>query len=165
MRLRGFSGMLGIMPALKMHWRLGNWLMLPIYSRWNIYCLTHTQALALRHREDPNQPPMPIIVGSPRSGTTLLRFMMDAHAELAIPPETGFLITVSVLPGSSHLVRHLFFARVTHYPQTGASMGRFSSRERLFGSASWQSNRLIRQVELRWSKDGEPTRAILCDLP
>jgi hypothetical protein len=34
---------------------------------------------------------MPIIVGSPRSGTTLLRFMLDAHPQLAIPPETGFL--------------------------------------------------------------------------
>jgi LPS sulfotransferase NodH len=36
--------------------------------------------------------PMPIIVGSPRSGTTLLRLMLDAHPDLAIPPETGFLI-------------------------------------------------------------------------
>ena len=39
----------------------------------------------------PAHPPMPIIVGAPRSGTTLLRFMLDAHADLAIPPETGFL--------------------------------------------------------------------------
>jgi Sulfotransferase family len=34
---------------------------------------------------------MPFIVGSPRSGTTLLRFMLDAHSDLAIPPETGFV--------------------------------------------------------------------------
>ncbi|MGA9798326.1 MAG: sulfotransferase [Terriglobales bacterium] len=34
---------------------------------------------------------MPIIVGVPRSGTTLLRFMLDSHPCLAIPPETGFL--------------------------------------------------------------------------
>jgi hypothetical protein len=34
---------------------------------------------------------MPIVVGAPRSGTTLLRFMLDAHPEMAIPPETGFL--------------------------------------------------------------------------
>jgi len=33
---------------------------------------------------------MPFIVGSPRSGTTLLRFMLAAHSDLAIPPETGF---------------------------------------------------------------------------
>lgn len=35
--------------------------------------------------------PMPIIVGAARSGTTLLRFMLDSHSDLAIPPETGFL--------------------------------------------------------------------------
>lgn len=34
---------------------------------------------------------MPVIVGAPRSGTTLLRMMLDAHPELCIPPETGFL--------------------------------------------------------------------------
>lgn len=39
----------------------------------------------------PAHRPMPIIVGAPRSGTTLLRFMLDAHPDLAIPPETGFL--------------------------------------------------------------------------
>jgi hypothetical protein len=37
------------------------------------------------------QQPAPFIVGVPRSGTTLLRFMLDAHSQLAIPPETGFL--------------------------------------------------------------------------
>jgi len=36
-------------------------------------------------------PPLPVIVGVPRSGTTLLRLMLDAHPALAIPPETGFL--------------------------------------------------------------------------
>lgn len=35
--------------------------------------------------------PMPFIVGCPRSGTTLLRLMLDAHPELAIPSETHFL--------------------------------------------------------------------------
>ena len=33
--------------------------------------------------------PAPFIVGVPRSGTTLLRLQLDAHPELAIPPETG----------------------------------------------------------------------------
>ena len=39
--------------------------------------------------------PMPFIVGAPRSGTTLLRFMLDAHPALAIPPETGFLAAIA----------------------------------------------------------------------
>lgn len=36
--------------------------------------------------------PFPVLVGVPRSGTTLLRLMLDAHPQLAIPPETGFLM-------------------------------------------------------------------------
>ena len=35
--------------------------------------------------------PAPFVVGAPRSGTTLLRLMLDAHPELAIPPETYFV--------------------------------------------------------------------------
>jgi Sulfotransferase family len=38
-----------------------------------------------------SQPPAPFIVGVGRSGTTLLRLMLDAHPELAIPSETHFL--------------------------------------------------------------------------
>jgi len=34
--------------------------------------------------------PAPFIVGVPRSGTTLLRMQLDAHPQLAIPPETSF---------------------------------------------------------------------------
>jgi glycosyltransferase involved in cell wall biosynthesis len=37
------------------------------------------------------EPPMPIIVGVARSGTTLLRLMLDSHPQLAIPQETHFL--------------------------------------------------------------------------
>ena len=36
-------------------------------------------------------PPVPFIVGVGRSGTTMLRLMLDAHPELAIPPETHFV--------------------------------------------------------------------------
>jgi len=36
-------------------------------------------------------PPAPFIVGVGRSGTTLLRLMLDAHPDLAIPSETLFL--------------------------------------------------------------------------
>ena len=35
--------------------------------------------------------PVPFIVGAERSGTTLLRLMLDAHPDLAIPPETHFI--------------------------------------------------------------------------
>ncbi|UJA18848.1 sulfotransferase [Thermoleophilia bacterium SCSIO 60948] len=44
---------------------------------------------AAAHPEE--RTPAPFIVGVGRSGTTLLRLMLDAHPALAIPPETGFL--------------------------------------------------------------------------
>ena len=37
------------------------------------------------------RPGAPFIVGTPRSGTTLLRLMLDAHPQLAIPAETHFI--------------------------------------------------------------------------
>jgi hypothetical protein len=48
-------------------------------------------ARARSTRPRKNVRPMPIIIGVPRSGTTLLRLMLDAHPQLAVPPETGFL--------------------------------------------------------------------------
>jgi hypothetical protein len=41
-------------------------------------------------RPSSHRPPAPFVVGAPRSGTTLLRLMLDMHDDLAIPPETGF---------------------------------------------------------------------------
>ena len=48
--------------------------------------------LAIRpSRARPQPAPAPFVVGVPRSGTTLLRLMLDAHPQLTIPPETHFL--------------------------------------------------------------------------
>src|SRR4029450_13556152 len=60
--------------------------------------------------------PMPIIIGAPRSGTTLLRFILDSHPELAIPPETGFLALRPqvALPGAA--LREEFFRAVINLP-------------------------------------------------
>lgn len=52
--------------------------------------------------------PFPIIVGAPRSGTTLLRLMLDAHPELAIGPETHFLPLISAI-GNEPYARRRFF--------------------------------------------------------
>jgi Sulfotransferase family len=38
--------------------------------------------------------PAPFVVGVTRSGTTLLRLMLDAHPEMAVPPETHFVLDV-----------------------------------------------------------------------
>lgn len=42
-------------------------------------------------RRMPPRPPAPFVVGLTRSGTTLLRMMLDAHGQLAVPPETHFV--------------------------------------------------------------------------
>jgi hypothetical protein len=44
-----------------------------------------------RGRRDLERVPAPFVVGIARSGTTLLRLMLDAHPQLTIPPETHFL--------------------------------------------------------------------------
>lgn len=46
---------------------------------------------ALRSDANSPRPPAPFVVGLTRSGTTLLRMMLDAHRELTIPPETHFV--------------------------------------------------------------------------
>jgi len=59
---------------------------------------------------------MPIVVGAPRSGTTLLRLMLDAHPKLAIPPETGFL-ALAIGPTRENLThRHGFLSTVSNFP-------------------------------------------------
>jgi Sulfotransferase family len=60
--------------------------------------------------------PAPFIVGVPRSGTTLLRLMLDAHPELSIPPEMGFMPAVADLRGRGDSLRRAFFEAVTAMP-------------------------------------------------
>jgi len=62
------------------------------------------------------QPPMPFVVGAPRSGTTLLRLMLDAHPALAIPPETGFLRQAARLQGEGDALRDALFTLLTQHP-------------------------------------------------
>ena len=35
------------------------------------------------------------VVGSMRSGSTMLRLILDSHPRIAVPPETGFMGAVS----------------------------------------------------------------------
>ncbi len=54
------------------------------------YSLRVLRHRRLRGRAEPPFP-APFVVGVGRSGTTLLRLMLDSHPQLAIPPETHFL--------------------------------------------------------------------------
>ena len=60
--------------------------------------------------------PMAFIVGAPRSGTTRLRLMLDAHPLMAVPPETGFIPAVAHLPASAPELRALFWKTVVEFP-------------------------------------------------
>lgn len=58
--------------------------------------------------------PMPVIVGCPRSGTTLLAVMLDSHPRLAMPPETAFLPELKTLAGKEgSALRRDFFTLLT----------------------------------------------------
>lgn len=58
--------------------------------------------------------PMPVVVGCPRSGTTLLAVMLDSHPQIAMPPETAFLPALQALAGKSgDDLKKEFFALLT----------------------------------------------------
>lgn len=67
---------------------------------------------------------MPFIVGVPRSGTTLLRFILDAHPQLAIPPETGFLLDPALL--DSQAPPHALARHLTRLPEAAPAWADFA---------------------------------------
>jgi hypothetical protein len=60
----------------------------------------------------PKSDPIPFVVGVGRSGTTLLRMMLDAHSNLSIPPETHFVHRLLALTGNQEDVRKQFLKTV-----------------------------------------------------
>jgi hypothetical protein len=58
--------------------------------------------------------PIPFIVSVARSGTTLLRLMLDTHPDLAIPPETHFLPDLFKLAGGDDTLREEFYSIVVN---------------------------------------------------
>lgn len=85
-------------------------------------------------------PPMPIIVGAPRSGTTLLRFMLDSHPDLAIPPETGFLTLKFRRWLRGDRLRRKFFQRVISYPESAPFWADFEIDAEVFWTALTRIN-------------------------
>lgn len=78
---------------------------------------------------------MPIIIGSPRSGTTLLRLMLDSHPELAVPPETGFLKLGLKISGTGDKLRERFFRAIVNYPKDAPSWPDFEIPQEEFRAA------------------------------
>lgn len=59
--------------------------------------------------------PAPFIVGVGRSGNTLLRLMLDAHPDLAIPPETDFLPHLLAITRQSKNLKDHFIQAITNH--------------------------------------------------
>ncbi|MEP6997426.1 MAG: sulfotransferase [Betaproteobacteria bacterium] len=76
--------------------------------------------------------PFPVIVGCPRSGTSLLAVMLDAHSQLAIPPETSFLPNVMGLAGDPESLKRRFFEIVTADRMTISNWSDFGLDKELF---------------------------------
>lgn len=71
---------------------------------------------------------MPLIVGAPRSGTTLLRLMLDAHPDLAIPPQTHFLAPVAKLSNDDAQLREAVWEAITRassWPDLGLTVEQY----------------------------------------
>lgn len=66
---------------------------------------------------DRHEWPGVFIFGVPRSGTTLLRLMLDAHPQLAIPPETHFLKDVLLLDEMSGVSLEAFCSVILRTPR------------------------------------------------
>jgi hypothetical protein len=77
---------------------------------------------------------MPVILGAPRSGTTLLRFMLDAHSDLAIPPETAFLRLGSDLVERG-VTAGEFFRTIVTFPETAPAWEDFGIDKESFRAA------------------------------
>ena len=90
---------------------------------------------------------MPIIVGAPRSGTTLLRFILDAHPNLAIPPETGFLALGPQFKGPSDSIRNEFFETLVRFPPNAPAWPDFQIQKEIF----WAK---LREIEPFTISDG-----------
>ena len=107
--------------------------------------------------EDGDRPPAPFIVGVNRSGTTLLRLMLDAHPLMAVPPETHFvpeLIRRSRRDAPAERLRRTI-TRHPRWPDFGLDRQRF--RFRLRAIEELDATTILRTFyELYADREGKP---------
>lgn len=82
----------------------------------------------------PDAAPFTFIIGCPRSGTTLLRAMLDSHPDIAVPPESYFLVPI---------LRH-----AADYRRDGG-VDRAAILRAVAGNVSWPSWG-VEPAELEW---------------
>ena len=104
------------------------------------YSLRMLRNRRLRGRAEPPFP-APFVVGVGRSGTTLLRLMLDAHPELAIPPETHFLNPL--IQASGRLRFNPKRGRADDRATTSAGAGTTSGSTRRSCSTRFQAHQAV----------------------
>ena len=102
--------------------------------------------------------PVPFIVGFGRSGTTLLRLMLDSHPELAIPPETSFvprlIRAANAADATAESVHQLLVAQ-RRWPDMGLDAGEVLARWRSLGRVD--AGELLRALySLYAERQGKP---------
>ena len=93
---------------------------------------------------------MPFIVGAPRSGTTLLRLMLDANSQMAIPPETGFIPALAAISQSDDMSLETFLETVTSFPPEASNWLDFGISQEAF------------RLELAFLSPFTPSEGIRC---
>lgn len=91
--------------------------------------------------------PAPFIVGASRSGTTLLRLMLDAHPDLAIPPETEFILQVAhIVDGqdATHAARAFVETLTSHRRWPDFHLDRDLLEARLAALEPWSAGDALR---------------------
>ncbi|HEY8467828.1 MAG TPA: sulfotransferase [Solirubrobacterales bacterium] len=101
-------------------------------------------------------PPAPFVVGVGRSGTTLLRLMLDAHPQLVIPPETHFLPDLIDAAGRGAGAEQLarIAAESRHWGDLGIAAPDFEARLRMAGTRPDRAARAF--FELYAERHGKP---------
>jgi hypothetical protein len=118
-------------------------------------------------------PSAPFIVGMGRSGTTLLRLMLDTHSLLSVPPETHFIMEL-LKRGRSAMDAEIFLDVLTSakswrdFELDAAELRRrvmalpeFSMRE---GLRSFYSYYAERQKKAFWGDKTPPYADVMCDI-
>ncbi len=105
-----------------------------------------------------------IILGVPRSGTTLLSFMLDSHPNIAIGRETYFMKGVEHLFGDSNDndPQHIEYVRRGWYERYGLKREEFANYIRRF-LYEFYSDYARKQNKIRWG-DKTPAHTLHCEL-
>jgi hypothetical protein len=100
--------------------------------------------------------PAPFIVGVARSGTTLLRLQLDAHPQLAIPPETSFG-TVAAKAASLTGPRALLDALMEHEAWDDLRLGEDEALDVIRDVRPWSVGGALRAIyQALAAREGKP---------